>query len=95
MESGGVQDTIDDISRGHKLSYEIKIVKISPVIDCEGLSEGFPHRQRAMENYFLNFSRKWRGWGQAFIHVRSRGHKLPYEIKTVEKGVVGAAGLVF
>ncbi|GBN40309.1 hypothetical protein AVEN_58680-1 [Araneus ventricosus] len=42
MEGAGGQVTIDNISRGHKLPYEIKIVEISVVVGAGELCQGFP-----------------------------------------------------
>ncbi|GBN98439.1 hypothetical protein AVEN_186211-1 [Araneus ventricosus] len=40
MEGDARQAIIDDISRDHKLSHEIEIAEISPVVDVRGLPEG-------------------------------------------------------
>ncbi|GBM07769.1 hypothetical protein AVEN_33070-1 [Araneus ventricosus] len=60
MEDGDGQETIDDISRGNKLSYEINIVKIGPVFGDGGISEDFSLRECTVEMYCFDFSQKRR-----------------------------------
>ncbi|GBM56494.1 hypothetical protein AVEN_110513-1 [Araneus ventricosus] len=52
--------TIDDISRRHKLSYEIKIVEIGQGVGDGELCEGFPHTECTEEKTIFDFFRKWR-----------------------------------
>ncbi|GBN77187.1 hypothetical protein AVEN_60852-1 [Araneus ventricosus] len=47
---GGAHATIDDLSRCHKLPYEIKIVEIALVVVAGRLSHGFPHTEYTVEN---------------------------------------------
>ncbi|GBN73789.1 hypothetical protein AVEN_172712-1 [Araneus ventricosus] len=49
MDGDVWQATIDDISRHHKLAYEINIVDIGPVFGDGALSEGIPHRECTVE----------------------------------------------
>ncbi|GBM33476.1 hypothetical protein AVEN_55794-1 [Araneus ventricosus] len=94
MVAGGRQETTAGISRGHKLSYEIQIVKIGPVVGAGGLSHVFSHRECTMEMHFsISFENGEEL--QATIDDMSRRHKLAYETKIIEIGpLIGDEGLV-
>ncbi|GBM93862.1 hypothetical protein AVEN_213434-1 [Araneus ventricosus] len=73
IERRGEQTTIDNIYRCHKLSCEIKVVEIGPVVWTGGITEDvFP-----LKRYSDVLST---------IGEISRGHMLPYETKVIEIG---------
>ncbi|GBN93325.1 hypothetical protein AVEN_7802-1 [Araneus ventricosus] len=82
--SGGQGDwrhrTIDDISRRHQLSYEIKAAEIDPVVEAGGLSHGFSSKRMCSGEVFFSVSLESGRW-EATIDDISRRHKLPYEKK--------------
>ncbi|GBM73251.1 hypothetical protein AVEN_94692-1 [Araneus ventricosus] len=59
MVVGVEQTTFDNISRRHKLSYELKIDEIRWVVVASILSKGFPRRHCTEEKCFFDFVRKW------------------------------------
>ncbi|GBM11754.1 hypothetical protein AVEN_22897-1 [Araneus ventricosus] len=56
IEGGGWQATTDGISRGHKLSHEIKSVEIDPVVEAGGRSNAFPPKRMCTEEWRSIFS---------------------------------------
>ncbi|GBN16474.1 hypothetical protein AVEN_12149-1 [Araneus ventricosus] len=96
MEGGVGQATLDDISRRHKLSYEIKMIEIGLLVGAGGFLQGFsPLRMYNGEVFFPFRSKMQGGVGQATLDDISKRHKLSYEIKMIEIGlVVGAVGFV-
>ncbi|GBN99564.1 hypothetical protein AVEN_263104-1 [Araneus ventricosus] len=91
MGAGGGQTTLDDISRRHKLSYEIKIVEIDLVVGAGEFLQGLPIDNEQRRSVFFDFVRKWRReGGQTTIYDISRRHSLSNE-KNVKIGqVIGA-----
>ncbi|GBM88842.1 hypothetical protein AVEN_178438-1 [Araneus ventricosus] len=85
MEGDRWQATVDDISRCHKLSYEIKIVEIGPVVGAGELSEGFSAKRMYSGEVFFRFLSKMEGRGrQAAVDDISKGHNPLHEIKIME-----------
>ncbi|GBL96415.1 hypothetical protein AVEN_43729-1 [Araneus ventricosus] len=97
IEGVGVgQATLDDISRRHKLPYEITIVEIRRVVAAGGFLQCLPiDKYRGEVFFFLSRSKMVGGVGKETLDNISKHHNLSYEIKIVEIGlVVGAEELI-
>ncbi|GBN39382.1 hypothetical protein AVEN_72126-1 [Araneus ventricosus] len=93
FENGMVgPEDLDDISRRHKLSYEIKLPKLSVVAASE-LVLFFLHRECVWWRNATDFFQKMGdGGGQKTLDDISRRHKLSNEIKNC-RSVVAASEL--
>ncbi|GBL73253.1 hypothetical protein AVEN_159304-1 [Araneus ventricosus] len=95
METDGGQKNIEDIFKRHKLPYDTKIVEIGLVDVAEKLSACFPQsRTHCGVVAFRFLSKMDGGGGQVTIDDISRHHKLPFELKIVEIGLVVKAGIM-
>ncbi|GBN67504.1 hypothetical protein AVEN_52182-1 [Araneus ventricosus] len=90
MGGDGGKATLDDISRRHKLSYEIKIVEIRRFVVASELSKCFfPSRMFGGELFFRFHSKMDDGEGHMILDDISRRHNLSYEIKNYRNPSVG------
>ncbi|GBM94577.1 hypothetical protein AVEN_198326-1 [Araneus ventricosus] len=80
----------DDISKRQKLSYEVKVVEIGPVVQAGELSHGFSQKRMCGREVFFRFLSKMEG-GRCRRPLMTY-HKFPYEIKIIDISPVFGAG---
>ncbi|GBM10221.1 hypothetical protein AVEN_177490-1 [Araneus ventricosus] len=90
MKGDARQATLDNISRRHRLSCEIKIIQIGDVVEAGGFLQVFSPQRMYSGELFFRFRSKMEGdVGQATLDGIFRRLKLSYEINSVEIGRVG------